>query len=71
MLLIVPLLRHRALLYGTLAVNLGLYALHFATPSFEMRYGLMSWGLLAVFLAYLTPAAWKTIVRRVGRESGT
>lgn len=64
MLLIVPLLRHRVLLYGTLAVNLGLYGLHFATPSFEMRYGLMSWGLLAVFLAYLVPAAWRTFPRR-------
>ena len=55
MLLIVPLLRNRVLLYGTLAVNLGLYALHFGTPSFEMRYGLMSWGLLVVFLAFLVP----------------
>lgn len=55
MLLIVPLLRNRGLLYGTLAVNLGLYALHFGTPSFEMRYGLMSWGLLVVFLAFLVP----------------
>jgi len=71
MLLIVPLLRHRVLLYGTLAVNLGLYGLHFATPSFEMRYGLMSWGLLAVFLTFFVPAAWQTMARREARESGT
>ncbi len=74
MLLVVPLVRHRTLLYGTLAVNLGLYGLHFATPSFEMRYGLMSWGLLAVFLAFLVPAAWQaipTITRRQARERGT
>ncbi len=64
MLLIVPLFRHRALLYGTLAVNLGLYALHFATPSFEMRYGLMSWGLLVVFVAYLAAEGWRTLARR-------
>ncbi len=64
MLLIVPLLRHRGVLYGTLAVNLGLFALHFATPSFEMRYGMMSWGLLLVFLAYLIPQAWKALARR-------
>ncbi|HXU29836.1 MAG TPA: hypothetical protein VN851_04585 [Thermoanaerobaculia bacterium] len=60
MLLLVPLLKNRALLYGTLAVNFGLYALHFATPSFEMRYGMMSWGLLVVFLAFLVPEAWRT-----------
>lgn len=60
MLLIVPLLRNRVLLYGTLAVNLGLYALHSWTPSFEMRYGLMSWGLLVVFLAFLVPEARKS-----------
>ncbi|HEV7671777.1 MAG TPA: hypothetical protein VGS22_24920 [Thermoanaerobaculia bacterium] len=64
MLLIVPLLRSRVLLYATLAVNLGLYALHFATPSFEMRYGMMSWGLLVVFLAFLVPEGWRTLARR-------
>lgn len=69
MLLIVPLLRHRALFYGALAINFGLFALHFATPSFEMRYGLMSWGLLAAFVAYLAPEAWRTI--RAARENGT
>lgn len=66
MLLIVPLLRNRVLLYGTLAVNFGLYALHFATPSFEMRYGLMSWGLLVVFLAFLVPEGWRTLKLRAG-----
>lgn len=67
-LLLVPLLRSRPLLYGALALNLGLYALHFATPSFEMRYGLMSWGLLALFLAYLAPLAWATL--REARQGG-
>ena len=53
MLLIVPLLRDRLLLYGAFALQLGLYALHFATPAFEMRYGLLSWGLLILFAVYL------------------
>ena len=61
MLLIVPLLRDRFLLYGTFLLNLGLYGLHFYTPSFEMRYGLFSWGLLLLFVGYLAPRAWATI----------
>ena len=40
---------------GWLALNTGLYALHLITPSFEMIYGLMSWGLLIFFLAWIAP----------------
>ncbi len=69
MLLLIPLLRSRLLLYGTLAVNLGLYALHFLTPSFEMRYGLLSWGLLVVFVAFLGPEAWRTLRPHDGAEA--
>lgn len=61
MLLIVPLLRSRFLVYGALALNLGLYALHFHTPAFEMRYGMMSWALLVLFVAYLAPMAWRNV----------
>ena len=60
-LLLAPLLRSRWLLYGALALNLGLYVLHFQTQSFEMRYGLMSWGLLLLFVTYLAPLAWKNL----------
>ncbi len=61
MLLIIPFLRSKTLLYGTIGLNIFMAVLHFLTPSFEMRYGLYSWGLLILFLAYLLPRAWKEI----------
>jgi hypothetical protein len=58
MLLLVPLDRGRWLpVAGWLAINTGLYALHLATPSFEMIYGVMSWALLLFFFAWLGPDA--------------
>ncbi|MEM1177915.1 MAG: glycosyltransferase family 87 protein [Acidobacteriota bacterium] len=60
MLLLAPLLRDRFLLYGVFAINLGLYGLHFTERSFEMRYGVLSWALLVLFVAYLAPKAWAT-----------
>jgi len=45
---------------GWLGINVGLYAVHLITPSFEMRYGIMSWALLAFFLAWLGPDAVRT-----------
>ncbi len=58
MLLLVPLGRGRWLpTAGWMAINTGLFALHVATPSFEMIYGLMSWALLLFFLAWMAPDA--------------
>lgn len=45
---------------GWLALNAGLYGLHLLTPSFELIYGVLSWALLAFFLAWLAPDAWRT-----------
>ena len=59
MLLLVPLLRKTWWLYGALVLNLALYVVHLQTSSFEMRYGLMSWGLLLLFVGGLAPLAWK------------
>jgi hypothetical protein len=56
MLLLIPLGRGRWLpTAGWMALNSGLFALHLATPSFEMIYGLMSWALAAFFLAWMAP----------------
>lgn len=54
MLLLVPL---RSATLGTVALLLlsaGLYGLHLLTPAFEMIYGLMSWALALLFLAWMT-----------------
>lgn len=62
MLLFIPLGRGRWLpTAGWLAINTGLFALHLATPAFEMIYGAMSWALLVLFLAWLTPDALRTL----------
>ena len=58
MLLMIAFLRSRTLLYGMIGLNIFMAILHFLTPSFEMRYGLYSWGLLVLFLAFLLPKAW-------------
>ncbi|MFV2072103.1 MAG: hypothetical protein ACC742_05555 [Thermoanaerobaculales bacterium] len=67
MLLLVPLGRGR---WGPtaawLGINTGLFALHLATPAFEMIYGLMSWALAVFFLAWMAPDA-----RRSFREGWT
>jgi hypothetical protein len=58
MLLLIPLGRGRWVpTAGWLAINVALFGLHLVTPSFEMIYGLMSWGLLLFFLAWLGPDA--------------
>lgn len=46
---------------GWLGLNLGLFVLHRFTPSFEMIYGVMSWALLAFFLTWLGPQAYRTV----------
>lgn len=54
-LLILPFLGGWLPVVAALALNFGLLVLHFFTGSFEMRYGLMSWGLLALFVALYAP----------------
>lgn len=71
MLLLLPLTRSRVLLYGILILNLGMMGLHFQTPAFEMRYGLFSWGLLVLFLAYLLPLLWRQWRLRATAETGS
>ena len=62
MLLLLPIGRGRWLpTAGWLGINLGLWGLHLATPAFEMIYGLMSWALLGLFLAWLGPDAVRTM----------
>jgi len=62
MLLLIPIGRSRWLpTAGWLAINLGLWGLHLATPAFELIYGIMSWALLALFLAWLGPDAVRTM----------
>jgi hypothetical protein len=68
MLLLIPIGRGRWLpTAGWLAINLGLWGLHLATPAFELIYGLMSWALLAFFLAWLGPDALRTAREAVGK----
>ena len=58
MLLLVPLGRGRWGPTATwLGINTGLFALHLATPAFEMIYGLLSWALAFFFLAWMAPDA--------------
>jgi hypothetical protein len=64
MLLAVPLRRGILGPIAVLALNVGLFALDLATPSFEMIYGVMSWGLLVLLLAWAGPDAWATMRRR-------
>lgn len=57
---------------GWLLLNLGLFGLHLATPSFEMIFGTLSVALLLFFLAWIGPDAWKTaqeIRGQLGRDS--
>jgi len=69
MLLLLPIGRGRwGPTAGWLAINVALYGLHLATPSFEMIYGLMSWALLVFFLAWLGPDAWRTARALVHRR---
>lgn len=61
MLLLVPIRNPR---WGTVALLLfsaWLYGLHLVTPSFEMIYGLASWGLALLLLVWVGPDAWATV----------
>ncbi|HEV8630655.1 MAG TPA: hypothetical protein VGV61_10090, partial [Thermoanaerobaculia bacterium] len=59
MLLLVPLRRSGpppwVAAAALLTLDLGLFATHFLTPAFEVRYGVMSWGLLLFLLWWLWP----------------
>jgi len=59
MLLLVPLLGDRRILYAVLLLNIAMAILHFFTPAFEFRYGVLSWGLLLMLLTYLLPRLWQ------------
>ena len=54
-LLILPFLGSWRIVWGALLLNFGLYLMHYQTAAFEMRYGLMSWGLLVLFVAMYVP----------------
>ena len=71
MLLLLPIGRGRWLpTAGWLGINLGLWGLHLTTPAFEMIYGLMSWALLGLFLAWLGPDAVRTMWELAGPRQG-
>jgi hypothetical protein len=40
-----------------------LYAVHLRTTIFETIYGVMSWALAALLVAWLAPDAWRTLRR--------
>ncbi|MEM8931850.1 MAG: hypothetical protein AAGE94_11790 [Acidobacteriota bacterium] len=54
-LLILPFLGSWPVVWGALALNIVQYALHYQSPAFELRYGLMSWGLLVLFVGIYAP----------------
>ena len=57
MLLLVPLAgRATASTIALLAGNAAFYAVHLASPVFELRYGAVSWGLALFFLGWLAAA---------------
>ena len=64
MLIVLPIRRGRLAVPGLLLLNLGLFGLDLVTPAFEMIYGLMSWGLAVLLLAWTLPDAWALLPRR-------
>ena len=64
MLLVLPLRRGPWTAAGVLAISAGMYALDLSNTTFEMLYGLMSWALLILFLAWCWPDALAAIRRR-------
>lgn len=62
MLLLAPVRGGKAAATVLLLLSAGLYGVHLATPpSFEMVYGLMSWALALLLLAWAGPAATATL----------
>ncbi len=71
MLLLVPLRDGRRGAAAVLLLSAGLYGLHLATPpSFEMIYGVMSWALALLAIAWLGPAAWADVRPALERGRG-
>ena len=72
MLLLVPLRRRPPPHLATavlLLLSVVLCGVHLATPpSFEMIYGVMSWALALLFLAWAGPDAWRTVKELTGRK---
>lgn len=55
MLMLIPIRGGRKAAAAAIALSAGLFGLHLATPSFEMIFGMMSWALLLLLLAWVTP----------------
>jgi hypothetical protein len=55
MLLVVPLRERGFVVPGLLTLNAGLYAFELGHAPTELTFGIMSWGLTALFLAWLLP----------------
>jgi hypothetical protein len=53
-----------------LLFSAGLYALHLSTNSFEMIFGIMSWALAPLFLAWAGPDAWASLRELTRGDSG-
>ena len=64
MLILAPIRSGRAATAAILVMNAGLYTLDLRGAPYEMLYGLMSWALAALLLAWMLPGAWRTIRRR-------
>jgi hypothetical protein len=75
LLLLAPIARRGVALGAVLVLNLTMHGFHLLEPDNLVRYGVLSWGLLLLFLAWLAPEALRTLRRaqlpggalRVGR----
>jgi len=69
MLAAVPMARRSWLVAGALAASVVLFVFDLATPSFELIYGVMSWLLLALFVAWAVDLA-RGVTERPSSGSG-
>jgi hypothetical protein len=70
-LLLAPLAFRWPAVAGLLALNTAMYGVHLLQGDKLVRYGLLSWGLAVLFLAWLLPEALRTLRRtppRLGPE---
>jgi hypothetical protein len=61
MLLLAPLALRWPAVAGLLALNAAMYLVHVLQADKLVRYGLLSWGLAALFLAWILPEAIRTL----------